>query len=131
MEITLYPAAAGSLSALHEGIVVSATYAGTPSPSARRHADEIGRIDLGSEQVKVPGRPGTVLISGSAVKRHRLSWIDGPVNLNINVFSARRSGPDNILACDFFDGDLTHATSKPVALHCSLIAEHVVTKALS
>ena len=48
--------------------------------------------------------------------------------LNVNVYSARHSGPDNILACDFFDGNLENAVHKPMSLHCTLIAEGAETK---
>lgn len=131
VQITLSPDAAAKLSSLHEGMVVSASYAGEARPGAKRHADQIGQIDLGSDKVEVAGAPITVHLSGTGLKKTRLRWTQGPPMLNINVYSARRSGPDNILACDFFDGELRHATAKPVALHCTLITERVATKALS
>jgi hypothetical protein len=106
-----------------EGIVVSASYYGDPMPSAERHANQVGQIDLGREKIETPGYALTVHVSGANVDRSRLAWIHGPVMLNVNVYSARRRGPDNILNCDFFDGKFQDATGKPLALHCSLITE--------
>ena len=47
--------------------------------------------------------------------------------LNVNIYSARRSGPDNILNCDFFDGNLRDTLHKPLVLHCALISEGYVS----
>ena len=128
--VSLSPQAAARLAALHEAIVVSAAYSGEPAPRGRSHANQIGQIDLGSENVEAPGRPATVNLTGTTVNRAHLAWIRGPVLLNINIFSARHSGPDNILSCDFFDGKLAAATARPVPLHCSLITENQPTKHL-
>lgn len=128
VQITLSPKAAATLAKLSEGIVASATYAGEPVPAAIQHADQIGQIDLGTETVESSGKAGTVQITGTKVKRARIAWIKGPVLLNVNVYSARRSGPDNILACDFFDGTLQQAVRQPISLHCSLITENVPTQ---
>jgi hypothetical protein len=131
VRITLSDKAAATLKSLNEGIVISASYSGGPKPSAKRHADEIGQIPLGIQNVEIPGRPATVIVSGSHVKRGRIAWIRGPVLLNVNAYSARHSGPDNILSCDFFDGNLLHAARRTVPIHCSLIEEKVETKHLS
>jgi len=126
--ITLSQKAAAKLAALHENIIVSASYSGDPAPGAENHADEIGRIPLGIENIEAPGKAGTVRVPGTKIRRDHLAWVKGPVLLNVNVYSARRSGPDNILACDFFDGNLEDAMRKPMSLHCSLIVEGVETK---
>jgi hypothetical protein len=131
VEISLSPKAAARLAKLSEGIIVSASYSGDPVPSAQKHADQIGRIDLGREQVETPGKAGTVHITGDKVHRERLAWIQGPVLLNVNVYSARHSGPDNILDCDFFDGNLQDAVGKSTALHCALIEEKTQPKAFT
>lgn len=128
VEIALSQKAAAKLAARHEGIIVSASYSGDPTPGAERHTDEIGRIDLGRDEIEVPGKPGTVLVPGKKIKRSRLAWVKGPILLSVNIYSARHSGPDNILACDFFDGNLDDAIRKPMSLHCSLIEEGAETK---
>jgi hypothetical protein len=128
VEITLSQKAAAKLTALHEGIIVAASYSGDPAPGAEKHTDQIGRIDLGREEIETPGKAGTARIPGAKIRRNRFTWIKGPVLLNVNVYSARHSGPDNILSCDFFDGNLDDAIRKPISLHCSLIEEGAETK---
>jgi hypothetical protein len=123
VKVSLSEKAFSTLQHRKEGIVISASYSGNPRPSATQHADQIGRVALGSQNVEIPGKPATVIVNGSGIKRGRLSWVHGPVLLNVNVYSARRSGPDNILACDFFDGRLRNAFRQPVQIHCSLIEE--------
>jgi hypothetical protein len=128
VKITLSPKAAAKLAALHEGITIAASYSGDPAPEAEKHTDEIGRINLGREEVDTRGKPGTVRVPDTKIKRNRLAWVKGPILLNVNVYSARRSGPDNILNCDFFDGNLQDAVGKTMSLHCSLISEGAETK---
>lgn len=131
VRVTLSDNAAAPLKRLNEGIVVSASYSGDPRPSAKRHADEIGQIPLGIQNVEIPGRPATLIVSGSRVTRNRIAWIRGPVLLNVNAYSARHSGPDNILSCDFFDGRLRDTVHRTIPIHCSLIEERAKTKHIS
>ncbi len=128
VQVSLSPKAAAKLAALSESIVIAATYSGESVPDAEKHANQIGQIDLGVEHTEIPGKSATVHITGDKVKRERLAWIKGPVLLNVNVYSARRRGPDNILSCDFFDGNLREAAAKPLALHCALIVEGTMPK---
>jgi hypothetical protein len=72
-----------------------------------------------------------VIVSGSHLKRGRIHWIRGPILVNVNVYSARRSGPNNLLTCDFFDGHLHDAEHRTVPIHCSLIEEKAQAKHLS
>ena len=112
VEITLSQKAAAKLVALHEGIIVSASYSGDPAPDAEKHTDEIGRIPLGIENIEAPGKAGTVIVPGTKIKRNRFAWIKGLVLPNVNVYSARDSGPDNenrtpgclIFSCIFAKG---------------------------
>jgi hypothetical protein len=128
VHISLSPKGADRLSALHEGIVVAASYSGDPNAAGQKHVDQIGRIDLGREEIVTAGKAGTVEVTGTKVRRQRMAWIEGPVLLNVNVYSARRSGSDNILNCDFFDGKLADAARGTVELNCSLIEEKVETR---
>lgn len=123
VEITLSQKAAAKLSSLSEGMVIAATYAGDPVPGAEKHANQIGQIDLGRQTIDISGRPQFVLIPAPHIRHDALSEIRGPILLNVNVYSARRHGPDNILSCDFFDGNLEEAVHKHLSLHCSLVGE--------
>ncbi|MGC1361076.1 MAG: hypothetical protein WA826_07870 [Silvibacterium sp.] len=123
VQIVLSQKAASKLTALSEGIIVAATWSGDPAAGAARRTNPVGQIDLGQESEEVPARSQTVHVSGAPFRRDRLSDVHGAVMLNVNVYSARHTGPDNILNCDSFDGTLQEAIHKPLVLHCSLITE--------
>lgn len=124
LNITLSPKAAATLQKTKEGITVSARYYGDPTAAAKKHANEVGQIDLGGDDVQLPGRAGPARISGQGVKTNRLQWIDGAPKVNVNVFSSRLTHADNLLSCDLIDGDVAQVVkAQPVELHCALITE--------
>ncbi|MER8975982.1 MULTISPECIES: hypothetical protein [unclassified Mesorhizobium] len=129
VNVTLSKKAAAKLAAEKEGIVVFASYYGDPKRSAEK-LNEIGQIDLTpqDEEVEIPGTAGHAHVSGAKVDAKRLDWLAGPAKVNVNVASARKSSPDNLLNCDFIDGPLSDVQRKPVTLHCGLIEENVDTK---
>lgn len=126
VDLTFSTKAEERLTALHEEVVVSASYYGDPSEKGKEFADDVGRFDLGTETVQVPASPGIAKISGNQVGESDLEWIEGRSNVNVSVFTARISGDDNLISCDFIDGPLDDVIqSMPVALHCTLIEEEV------
>ena len=130
VNVTLSRKAAAKLASQEEGIVAFADYYGDPKRSAEKHANEIGQISLApqDEEVAFPGTGGRARISGAKVDPKRLDWLAGPVKVNVNVASARKSSSDNLLGCDFIDGPLTQVQKEPVTLHCALIEENYDTK---
>ena len=129
--VGLTPKAAETLSKTGEGVVVSAWYYADPKAGAEAEANPVGLIDVGAEELDLGPLGGPVRITGSGVRNEAFAWIGGPVYVNVNVWSARRSGPDNILDCDFFDGLLTRATAAPVELRCGLFEEDIPVQAKS
>lgn len=124
VNVTLSPRAAAALQKTKEGITVSARYYGDPTPAAARHANEVGQIDLGGEELRLPARGGPARLTGQGVKTYRLHWTRGAPKVNVNAFSSRLSHADNILSCDLIDGDVAQAVkAQPVELHCALITE--------
>ena len=103
VEVTLSPRAAARLQAASEGIVVSASYYGNATRAARRRANPMGQINLAARDVAIPGRGGTARFPAIPVSP---ALLNGIVNRRpevlVNVFSARRSGPDNLLDCGIF-----------------------------
>lgn len=124
IDISLTPRAAARL-ADREGIVVSAIITGRAIPERMDDADEMGEIDLGSDEITVPGRAGPVVITGKNFKPARLALVEGRrANVRVGVFSARRSSPDNLLDCQpFIYGGLDKLSPGTHAVRCSLIGE--------
>ncbi len=124
IDLSLSAKAASELARLHEGIVVAASYYGDPKPAFARKANEVGQIDLGREEITVEGVAAFVDVTGKTFENGHVKWLaDGKAMVNVNVYSARRSGPDNILDCDFFDDALALARQAPLKIHCKLIGE--------
>ncbi|UIJ44180.1 hypothetical protein LZK98_13985 [Sphingomonas cannabina] len=131
VRVTVSRAAQAKLSAGRELILVDASFYGDPAPAARRHADESGRVPLLNRIRTLPATGGIATFPLGEIPRARRRWIRGPIKVNVNVYSARRSSPDNILACDFMDGPLPAPSRMPVELRCSLIAEGTKTRFVS
>lgn len=124
--IFLSDKAAKELHSRHEPLVALVSYYASPAKHARRYADEVGAIQLspGSVIVQLPLNETRAHISGKQVRRKLLRRINGPVKVNVNIVSGRRSTPDNLLSCDFIDGPLSVVQEAPVRLNCGLITEH-------
>jgi hypothetical protein len=123
VDLAFSPKAAARLKGLSEGVVISAGYYGEPTAAAERHADEVGRINLGRVERTVEGAGRVAIRPPAAIGQH-LDWIKRrAVRVELNVYSARRSGPDNILDCNFYDHLLTAARRAPVPIRCKLIGE--------
>lgn len=129
INVTLSKKAAVKLASQKERIVAFASYYGDPKRSAEKHASEVGQIDLTpqDEEMEIPGTGGRAHICGVNVDPNRLDWLAGPVKVNFNVSSARKSSSDNLLACDFIDRVLADVRKAPVTLRCALIEENPET----
>jgi hypothetical protein len=125
LDVTLSPQAEAQLASLQEKITVWALWSGQPTKAAKKQVDEEGKIDLGTEEVTLPASGGHAEFTGRSVKPGRIGWVkDRDVQILVNVYSARLSGPNNILNCDIFDGSVTAARATPPQIVCKLIEEH-------
>lgn len=122
VRITLSPLAKAGLEAAQEGISVAATYAGDPKASAAAQAGPSGMIDLGKNTQQLSGE-GAVVFEDDVIDKNRLALIDGEVQLTINVISAKKSTPENLLACPFYWDTLANAGKGTVQIHCTLVTE--------
>ena len=123
VQVALTPKAAALLASKHESIEVAAMYFGDPKPGAEKHADEMDQINLGDERVVIPGANGTATITGTKVIARALAWTVKPQVL-INVYTARKASPDNLIDCGIFQDDVTKAQAAPIQIACKVIGEH-------
>jgi hypothetical protein len=125
VNVTLSPRAADRLARLGESIELSAYWYGEATKAAKKRADEMGQIYFGQEKRLLPGSGGTVVFDGASFDAKKLPWVvGGKAMMNLNVFTARKKHPDNLLTCDLFDDDMALAVAQPIAIHCKLIEEH-------
>jgi hypothetical protein len=124
INIAYSPRAAAEMARRHEALTVAAYYQGEPTRAARRHANEEGLVDLGDETQTIPGRAGPVTVTGRNLQVARLAWLrPGTLRVNVNLYSARRSGPDNILDCGIVEGLLPQIAGRTHQVRCKLIGE--------
>ena len=121
--ISLSAKAAALLKAKKEAIEVSAEYGGDPIPAKEQFTDPGGQIALGTEVVTIPGANGRAVFTGNKVEIKHLGWIKGGLNVNVAPYTARRSGPDNLIDCGNYEGPLAAIQAKPFAFTCKLIGE--------
>ena len=77
---------------------------------------------MGRVQAEIP-TAGTATFDGSALQQDKLGLIQGEPQVNINVYSGRKSSPDNLLDCGMFQDSVVVAAKAPIRVDCKLIAE--------
>ncbi|MDR3512652.1 MAG: hypothetical protein P4L73_13535 [Caulobacteraceae bacterium] len=121
--VSLSPKAAARLAHPHETIIVAAYVYGDANDRGQRLADEVGQIDFGREQkVELPG-PGVARFQGVRYDTKRLVYVDGKLQVLVNVYSGRRSSPDNLLDCSIFQDSVELAGRAVIPIRCKLIGE--------
>lgn len=131
LQVTLSPAAQKALAEKGEDVMVSADWYGWPTRRASEYANEIGAIDLGQAVIEIPLSHSTTQVSPPRWKAWKLKMLRNGIYANVNVYSTRRHGPDNILACDFADGLLGELAGHVIPVHCSLIRENIPTRQIA
>jgi hypothetical protein len=109
-----------TLAQIGERVVVSAFYYGEPSAKGAAHADEMGQIWLGNEDVTIDPLDQKVKLK-AALDAEGSGWIKGVPRVNINIFSARLADQNNLLNCDIFEDDIAVAQARVQVLECVLL----------
>ncbi len=123
VDVVLPEATRERLQVAKESVIVSASYfADGKQGLSAGILNDVGYVDVGRAQIELFGE-GRAAFDGSAVLRERLDFIEGDLQLNVNVFSGRRSSGDNLLDCDYFQDTLRIAVAKPIRITCRMIAE--------
>ena len=127
LNIVLSAQAAKELKKHSESIVADAVFDGDASPGSRGR-NEVGRIDLARARAETAGVSGPLDLAVPAMDPAHRKMITGPVHVNVNIYSGRRSSPDNILGCDFVDAPLKDVMGKSVPIQCGLLSERPLTR---
>ncbi len=124
IDLTFTDQALTTLNSREEEVVVSASYYADPAPGSEELADDVGRINLGREELQVAAEPEIVEIAGNQLDLDALQWIEGDILVEISVYSARLSSPDNLISCDTIQGRLSDVSeTPPINLQCGMIEE--------
>jgi hypothetical protein len=124
VSVTVSPAAGAELARLNERLVISAQYYGEPKPDSD-FAVEPGDagIPLNTEEAEIAPAAQTVRFDGAYDAVTAAQYVAGDARVLINAYSARLSGPDNLVSCDTVDAPLTAIHADGAAIACRLISE--------
>ncbi|MBL8906895.1 MAG: hypothetical protein JNM20_09485 [Rhizobiales bacterium] len=119
--ISLSDQAKSKLAASKEMVHVSAMYYGEAEEGFI--GDEMGEIQLGVEDVDLPGE-GSVQLGKIKMSKENLAQVVGhKPSVLINVYSSRKVFEDNLLDCGIFQDFVETAAQKPIVIACKLIGE--------
>ena len=122
--VTYSQKAMDKLAAGKETVIVVGYLYGFPIPGTpKKDIDHIGQIDMG--EVKKEIAPGaTAIFESVKLNQPMMKWMNdqGPQVL-INVYSGRKSSPDNLLDCGIYEGALKAVQGQSIPISCKLIGE--------
>lgn len=123
VDVTLSPKAMKKLVESKETIIVVGYLSGNPRKGAlKKFVDEMGQVDLG--EIKAEIAPGMSAGFGEIkFLKDAYEQTDKKPQLLINVYSGRKSSPDNLLDCGIYEGDLLPIQAKSTPISCKLIGE--------
>jgi hypothetical protein len=124
--VSLSPRAAARLAHPRDTVLVSAEVYGeaTPLGVRRRMADEMDWIQFPPETKVELQAAGVAVIPPRRYDSGKLAYIEGgKLQVLINVYSGRRSGPDNLIDCGIFEDSIDVAARAPIQIACKLIGE--------
>lgn len=124
VDVTLSDKAMKKLVASKETVIAAGYITGNPRKGAlKKYVSEMGDIDLGQIQVEFqPGKSGK--FGEIKLKPDARAQTDGTdPQIDINVFSGRKSSKDNLIDCGTYEGSLKAIQGKSIPIACKLIGE--------
>lgn len=121
IDVALSSKAIDKITKSKETIIVSASLRGTPKDTTKYSKD--GLFGVGNFQKEIMyGQP--VKFDDIAISRKAFGQLaDSTLFININVYTGRKSSPDNLIDCDFIDDTLKNIVNKSFTLKGKLIGE--------
>lgn len=124
VKITYSQKAMDTLVAAKETVIVAGYLSASPIPATpKKYVDRMGEIGLGDVQKEIaPGAMAT--FDGVKPTPAMMKWVNssGP-QLLINVYSGRKSSPNNLLDCGIYEGSLVAVQGQSIPISCKLIGE--------
>jgi hypothetical protein len=113
-----------TLAAGKETVIVAGYLSASPIPGTpKKYVDHVGEIGLGEVDREIA--PGAIATFNSVKPiPAMMKWVDsnGP-QLLINVYSGRKSSPNNLLDCGIYEGSLAAVQGQSIPIACKLIGE--------
>lgn len=121
IQLTLTPRTADKLAAMGEQVTISAYFFGEPKPGIDLGDEGVGGVDLGEDQIDVAPENALVVVTGAGFDPTHIADVEGAPQVLVNVYTARKAHGDNLIGCGIYQGPITMAQDKPVAITCDLL----------
>ena len=124
IDIRLSAKAQAEIQRRGETILVVAYFGGIPKAGSKFKPDEMGNIDLGQARVELSGQ-GIARFEGFVVPKEKVAALtDSNYNVLVNVFTARKTDKNNLLACGIVEDSIGALQGKRHVISGKLIGEH-------
>src|SRR6185437_9455340 len=121
IEVSLSPKAKAKLSKNKETIIVSASFSGVPKDTTSENFQNLGEIGIAGKDIEMRNDSIAKFENIKFSKSLYDSLSDKDIQLLINVFSGRRSSPDNLLDCGIIQEKMSKVKGKIFTIDCKLI----------
>ncbi len=122
--VTYSQKATATLTAGKETVIVVGYLYGFPiKGTPKQDVDHVGQIDMGEVKKEI-ALGTTATFDHVKLNQPMIKWMDsqGP-QLLINVYSGRKSAPNNLLDCGIYEGALKAVQGQSIPIACKLIGE--------
>jgi hypothetical protein len=104
-------------------IVVGYLYGFPIQGTPKQDVDHVGQIDMGQVKKEI-ALGATATFDHVKLNQPMMKWMDGQgPQLLINVYSGRKSSPNNLLDCGIYEGALKAVQDQSIPIACKLIGE--------
>jgi hypothetical protein len=104
-------------------IVVGYLYGFPKAGTPKQDVDHVGQVDLGEVKQEI-APAATATFDRVKPDQALVKWInDQGLQILINVYSGRKSSPDNLLDCGIYEGSLAAVQGQSIPISCKLIGE--------
>ena len=119
MNVLLSDQAKGKLVRSKETIIAACYLTGVPRKGTLKECTDQIRVEIAPGEVAqfrdVELPEGCIALTSP--------YVQGEPELLINVFSGRKSSPNNLLNCDIYEGSLSDIQGRRIDISCGLIGE--------
>jgi len=104
-------------------IVVGYLYGFPKQGTPKRDVDHVGQVDLGEAKQEI-APAATATFDRVKPDQALVKWVnDQGLQILINVYSGRKSSPNNLLDCGIYEGSLAAVQGQSIPIACKLIGE--------
>jgi hypothetical protein len=119
--VILSPKATAAINKGKETIIISLSFTGTPKDSSKASFQEDGSFFVASAEKEISYGQVAQFNNIKFSKKLYDRLADKDIDMDVNVFSGRKSSPDNLLDCEFLSDKISNVVNKKFILKGKLI----------